>query len=348
MQQERGREPLRSVRRLPRTRWQELSRAGWDRMSAAEQRAVVMSSLHPTNHVISGQTTATFVDLDAIAREQKSAVYYAPSFSALIQRLRFPRVMCSFYNTGKFTCMGTHELSLAILAAHKSTALLRLQGVAPARVSAIRVGNVVSTLLAFPIDRQRLKDAFPGAVNFSRVFPGASVVCEHFPIPRFIPPPQPSPTRPAALAALAPHAPLGPAAPGGQPAPHAPAASGSRKSHGKRRGGGAADPSGAGGSERTKVVIEAFFHGKANLTCAHYFEEAQHVAGWMYDNVLEYMRVDAAAPALAPAHGAPLGAYVAETRAAADAAPDDPVVAADIAHMLASIGAGGPTITPLH
>ena len=159
-----------------------MSRAGWDGMSPERQREVVLDSIYSTNYVVTARVTSREIDVQKIARMHPGAIFNIKTFAALIMRLAAPRTTCSVYKTGMIACMGARTLTQSVRAMHKFAAVIQRLNGGFCRLESIRIGNVVATALAFPIDRMRLATDFNYAVKFGGTFPGASIHCEHLPI----------------------------------------------------------------------------------------------------------------------------------------------------------------------
>lgn len=161
---------------------QHTARRGWDAMSNEEVFQTCVKSIRKTNFVATGRLDVQRIDIIRIAKDHPGAMYHPFTFRALIERLASPRTMCSVYPTGMVACMGSKSPAEALLALQKYVHVLNCQGV-PCTLINMKIDNVVSSVLAFPVDLHMLQQRWGHVVKFwPKKFPGASLDCSGLPI----------------------------------------------------------------------------------------------------------------------------------------------------------------------
>jgi transcription initiation factor TFIID TATA-box-binding protein len=158
------------------------SRRGWQAMSDEEVFRICFDSITTTNFVATGKLNVSSINVEEIAKRHPGAIFYVFRFAALINRLTWPRTACSVYPTGMVACMGAKTQTEAVLALHKYVAILNIQGV-PCRLVNLKIDNVVSSVLTFPVDLNMLLQKWGHVVKYEHEnFPGATLDCSGLPI----------------------------------------------------------------------------------------------------------------------------------------------------------------------
>lgn len=160
--------------------------AGAQPLGEEEVLRACMRELRATNFVATGALLlhgATSVDVAALARKHFGVSHNVDTFSAAVVRLVPPnRSTCSVYQTGTVGCMGATTGEDAVAALQIFVRLLWRWGV-KASLCGVRVDNVVSSVMAFPLNLRKLQRRWSSMVRYNRDnFPGATLVCSHLPM----------------------------------------------------------------------------------------------------------------------------------------------------------------------
>ena len=132
-----------------------------------------------TNYVVAGKLNAKNIDVLAIAKKQPSVKYQKRVSSAVVFKNKYGNSskICSLYNDGRITSMGASDLASALCTFEAHIHIINKIFGVRCRSTGAYIANVVSGAKIFPIDIDRMREAYPNLFPPKNVCPALYFKC---------------------------------------------------------------------------------------------------------------------------------------------------------------------------
>lgn len=156
-----------------------VSRRGWNNMSDTKKKDICKKDLVATNYV---STLKLYLPCLLPVKEishNNPAIIYNPIFKAIMFKLH-PSVTVTVYGSGATVFMGAKDSFCVAESAHKIELIInrnRPIGMPPVKLVESSIHNIVASVLAFPMDIDKLMDKWKHVIYKHPKFTGLTLAC---------------------------------------------------------------------------------------------------------------------------------------------------------------------------